>query len=328
MFQISEKNKIKGHDLIGRVLFNDHSNGDSEFSNIFIDRHYKGDVEKLQLSKEEIIEIIGEDEFKYGRMGRTLTKDKLNEIVQTLADGDLKNEYPQYTRMLKSKMQRQIEVEEDFIVPVPVKAPGFREVHYIVGPSGAGKSSWCVRYILMWAEMFPELAKKKRIFRFSRIEHDKTFDRLGRLDKPDERLYKNVLINESLLENPITLEDVKNSLLVFDDVDSIQDEALKDMIHKLRNDVLETGRHHNIYVLNTSHKVLNWNSTRSAISEATAVTFFPKSGTTGSIRDFLSKKCGYDKKTIDSLMHLPSLWVTVYMTYPNYAIYEKGVKGL
>ena len=298
-------------------------------SKIYLNRHaldYSNVAPKAQCGLEDI---------KSGRIGRRVRRadeEIIEEAIESMQAGDsddppegLREELADLYRGRAAAKQRSLlgkdlKVVDGTVMPMPIKRPGFREAIFVIGPAGAGKSTWAVRYIVMWKQMFPRGA----VYRFSRVEDDRTFDRI-------KGMYKNVVIDERMLSEPVTAEMLKSMspdqpvLVVFDDIDTIKDDNVRESVMKLRDDLLETGRHNSFYVISTSHKAMNWNSTKTSTNEATAVTFFPRSGTSGSIRDFLRKKCGYDADKIKRLMNLPSLWVTVYLTYPNYTVHEHGV---
>jgi hypothetical protein len=275
---------------------------------IYLDRHGEGKHMEAPLDPMELVSFIGEDAIRSGRAGRKVKKSELQEMTE--------EKLPERARLALQRQlgRRDISIPNGFIMPLPIMRPGFREVFFIVGQSGAGKSSWCVRYIVLWLEMNP----KRPVYRFSRVEDDRAFQRI-------DGMYKNVVIDERMVTEPILPEMLQGALVVFDDVDTIRDDKIREAVNKLRNDLMETGRHTDTYVLNTSHRFRDWNTTKTSTNEATAVTLFPKSGTGGAIRDFLRIKCGFDAEKIKKIMNVPSPWVTVYMTYPSYVVHEHGI---
>jgi hypothetical protein len=319
-----KKDLGKGAEPIA-IIFSDFPAKDGK--RIWLDRHPSADAgAPSTLCGRDPLEMIGEDFIKSGRSGRKVKKSDMALINAALSeqfDGGEEKHIPDSLAPLYSKAcvevrrqlgRREIKEMDGLVFPLPIIRPGFREVFFVVGPSGAGKSSWAVRYIILWLKANPG----RNVYRFSRVENDKTFDRI-------KGMYKNVILDERMITEPITPEMLANSLVVFDDIDTIRDEAIKEAVHKLRDDLMETGRHENVYIINTSHKARDWNATKTSSNEATAVTIFPKSGTGGAIRDFLRIKCGYDAAKIKKLMDVPSPWATVYLTYPNYVVHEHGV---
>lgn len=121
------------------------------------------------------------------------------------------------------------------------------------------------------------------------------------------------------------LNVLENSIVIFDDIDVISDDETREEMRKLRDDLLETGRDRGISVIATSHQLNNYNLTKTALTEATAVVFFPKSGAPDQIRNYLKNKMGIeDKNKIDDIMHLPTRWIYIFKDSPRYILYEHG----
>jgi len=199
---------------------------------------------------------------------------------------------------------------------IPVINIDGREVNYIAGPSGSGKTTYAAQQIQVFKKLFPY----NTVYVFSRLNEDKVLDKLRPI---------RVLLDNSLIEDPIDIhkEFKEGDMILFDDCDTIQDKTLKEAISKLKNDILETGRHLNLYIIITSH-LINGNDrkdTRTILNEAHTLTIFPKSGSAYGIRYVLEKYVGLSKKSIDKILKLPSRWVTIGKNYPQYVLYDKGV---
>ncbi len=186
-----------------------------------------------------------------------------------------------------------------------------RDVLYVAGPSGSGKSTYTADYIKQVQKIYPKMP----IFIFSRVNEDKVLDEL----KPIR-----IELDEEVVADPIRPGELNNSVCVFDDIDTISDKKINEAVRKLRDDLLETGRHENVYMVCTSHQLMNYKHTRTLINEATCVTFFPQSGSSYHIQRFLKEYCGLSKLQIEKILHLPSRWVTIGKLYPMYILYEKG----
>jgi len=124
-------------------------------------------------------------------------------------------------------------------------------------------------------------------------------------------------------------KDIKKILVLGDmkelgSVASQEHKKIADIVRRLRDDLLETGRHEKAYVVAVSHQLLNYKHTRQLLNESTSVTFFPCSGSDYHIKRFLKTYCGLDEANIKKILKLPSRWVTLYKTYPMYVLYEKG----
>lgn len=203
-----------------------------------------------------------------------------------------------------------LEIHDGKIQQLPNKAT--RDSLYIAGASGSGKSTYASFYIREYQKMFP----KNRIIVFSRVAMDPAFDTIKGL--------KRFLIDDSLVEKPIEPKELTNSLVIFDDIDTIPDKKQNEAVRQLRDSILETGRHESIYVISTSHQLMNYKHTRTLLLEATSTTFFIKSGSAYHINRFLKEYCGLNKKQIQHILNLPSRWVTILKTYPQCVLYETG----
>lgn len=190
-----------------------------------------------------------------------------------------------------------------------------REVVYIAGPSGSGKSTYCGQYMAEFKRQFPEA----KIFVFSRVKEDKVIDKIGvhRID-----------IDSTLESDPIDIFSDFNDgdLVLFDDCDTIQDLKLRTAIVRIKNDILETGRHRNLYILVTSH-LINPNEKKEGriiLNEMTSITVFPKSGSAYQIKYVLKQYYGFSNDQIDNIFKLNTRWVTLYKNAPQTIMYQRG----
>jgi hypothetical protein len=294
--------------IVGGNFHEDPKKNDGKCDLICIDRNAV--AAKCDMAAEQ---FIGEDFFKKGRKGRLLKRNNMQYIIDAMGRGLSPDQ---------SSCGKEIKLHECNLRPLPIKrGDQYRECLYIFGPTGSGKSYYAMTYSNLWLKMFTKPGNI--IYRFSRVKEDKSFSRI------DKKFIKNVTIDERMITEPITPEQLHGSLTIFDDIDTLpdtdpKDKAIKNSVLKLREDLLQTGRHESVYVINTSHLGMNWKGTRSSINEATSVTFFPSSGTTGGINKFLKTYAGLMRHQIEKIMSLPSRWVTLYMNSPRYVLYECG----
>ena len=212
--------------------------------------------------------------------------------------------------MSDTKGEMEIKITDGKLQPLPNRS--IIEKVYISAPSGAGKSTYAGKWLGEFAKMF----KEDDIYLFSSITKDKA------LDKHDPT---RITLDNELLNDPIEPDEIPNSLVIFDDVDTIRDNRMRRYMETLRDHILEVGRHFNIRMLITSHLLSNYTATRRILNEATSVVVFPRSGS-GSyhIKTFLKTYCGFDKDQTKKFLNLPSRWIAIYRSYPQYVIYEKG----
>ena len=215
-----------------------------------------------------------------------------------------------YLYMSDTKGDNEIKITDGKLQPLPNR--DIIEKVYISAPSGAGKSTYAGK----WVGEFTKMFKEDDIYLFSSITKDKV------LDKYDPT---RITLDNDLLNDPIEPSEIPNSLVIFDDTDTIRDRTMRRYMEILRDWILEQGRHFEIRMLITSHLLSNYTATRRILNEATSVVVFPKSGSgTFHIKNFLKTYCGFDKDQIKKFLNLPSRWVAIYRSYPQYVIYEKG----
>ena len=183
---------------------------------------------------------------------------------------------------------------------------------FVSGQSGVGKSYFIAQYAKNYKRLFPD----NNVYVISRHDDDPT------LDKKIPGL-KRLKITEELLEVDIDITDFADSLLIMDDYDTVADKKLYALLSKLRDDILQNGRHHRTYMCMVSHQILDYKKTRMLLLESTKVVFFCRSGQY-QIRNFLKQYQSLDKDQINTIMKLPSRWCClVKNTYPNVLISEK-----
>jgi adenylate kinase family enzyme len=189
-----------------------------------------------------------------------------------------------------------------------------RQILYITGASGSGKSTYTARYTKLYKQIF----KNNPVFVFSALKDDESLDVI----KP-----KRIKISkETLLDDPILIEDLKDSLCIFDDIDVISDKDLKNEVYNILNQILETGRHFKISCIITNHLPSNGTYTRRILNECHSVTYFPHSGNNGKIKKFLLDQIGLDKQDFINNKKAKSRWATIFKNYPMVNMTQKEIR--
>ena len=254
--------------------------------------------------------------------------DLKNDFIETL---ELTNDNK---KILEKAVKENLEPEEDELVPKYYKVleqleeqkkkgfvlrsggklqvlPNFNRIEkvYISGISGSGKSTFASNFI----KEYLKTKKKNEFFLISNVAEDDILDKLKPIRlEPDEL-------------DGVVSDDFYDSIVLFDDTDTVSEPYARRYIQHLRDDLLECGRHYNTTVVAVSHVLQNYQATRKLLNEATSVVFFPKVGSNNHNYKFLKQHCLYDDDTIRRLLNLNSRWVCLYRSHPNYIIYEKGV---
>ena len=182
-----------------------------------------------------------------------------------------------------------------------------RSVMYVSGQSGSGKSYWTSKYLNEYLKTF----KKRDIYIFSCVSEDDSFDKIKYKNK-----YRIDIYSEEFLNEEIMLNDFKDSLVIFDDVDSIGKKVLKKKIYDIMNNILTMGRHYNISCIYTSHCITNAHETKVILNEAHSITIFPKTAQARSTKYFLDIYMGFDKAQIKRIKNATGRAVTLLKTYP------------
>jgi len=185
-----------------------------------------------------------------------------------------------------------------------------RDVGVVVGSSGSGKSTYIRNYIIEYKKAY----KGREVYVFSNLTEDKNLDSV----RP-----KRVRIDDSLIEDPLTMEDFRDSLLIFDDTDVIPDKAHKAAVYSLLDQALQTGRHFNTSVIISQH-LPNSKHLRVALTEMYWFCYFPW-GATGSTKYVLENYCGVDVKNLAKIKATKSRWATVYKNFPQCVLTEKNI---
>lgn len=217
-------------------------------------------------------------------------------------DSDIIDIYDQLKPQVEHNIKSHIHIPDGTIQPIPLIQEGQTDRIFISGMSGSGKSTWIANYALSYNKLY----KTNSIYMFSKKETDKAIDDIVDV--------KRIKINDDILEIDFDINDLSNSLCIFDDIDCFE-KKIYDKIKNIRSSILELGRDKRIYMCNVSHQILNYKNTRDLILESNKIVFFPRSGQY-QIKRFLKEYCGLDKDKINLIMNINSRWIQLNKTYP------------
>lgn len=209
------------------------------------------------------------------------------------------------------KKDHEIEIIDGSIEIIP-NTDG-RQCAYAAAPSGSGKSYWTKKYAMQYNRLFPE----NKVVLFSKVDDDISLEGI-----------KNIIpirLDHQLVDNPIDATELENALVIFDDTDTIKDKEVLTAINSLKDDLLETGRHNNTYVLITSHLINNYKQSRTVLNESHVITVYPSSGSSYQIKYCLKNYFGLDTPDIAKIFKLDSRWVSVYKNYPQMVVSEHKI---
>ena len=104
----------------------------------------------------------------------------------------------------------------------------------IRGVSGSGKSTYTRKYLEQYKKKF----KSRPIYLFSSLPSDESLDKVGP---------KRIKLDETLHTDPIKVDELSESICIFDDIDVISEKKVREAVYDILNQVLEIGRHYKIH---------------------------------------------------------------------------------
>jgi len=186
-----------------------------------------------------------------------------------------------------------------------------RFVGYMAGASGAGKSYLAKQIADNYKRMFPD----RPVYLVSKLTEDDTIDSME-MGKPIRLDYM-----KWLDEGVPDINSLSNSLIIFDDYDTIEGEAGK-IIQGFINDIAIMGRKHtdnqgNVSMLCLSHYLTNFKLTRIILSESQFYVVYPTATSAHALRYLLKNYVGLDDDVIKKLRKM-GRWVVCYKQYPQF----------
>ena len=278
----------------------------------------KDKISDIEIPKKEYGDLLTLDFFKENKVPkakRQRVKDIVSSKVSKEKMSDEMSEYVNEAELfIANSLKTRVDFSDDEILrcfPIPQKKS---ERIYVPAPSGSGKST----FIGMYLSQIREKYAKRPIYIFSRVEEDEPLDAF-------KNTFRIPLNRKTFEKEPLEIENFKDAILIFDDIDTILDKPLVKYIRNFRDDVLETGRHYGITIISTSHIITNFLATRTLINEANAIVLFPKGSSFYAVSNFLERYMGFSRKQIRQVENLETRWLWIWKEYPKYAIYERGV---
>lgn len=221
---------------------------------------------------------------------------------------------PGYFRSLK--MENEPELSFEIAFPLPDQK---RLTMYICGENGSGKSTFIHRLLKSYTKVY----KDRKIYLFSSQEYD---------DKLEDQFDNLKKVNiASMVDEPLDLIDLRNSLCIFDDIDKIRDKEIKKEVDDLKEDILFNGRDHrgenvdkkgnrmdDIDIIITNHILCGGITTKVMLCECAYYVVFPNH-----VSDFhLSRICktyvGMNKEQYEQMKKTDSRAVVIHKHFPRY----------
>lgn len=183
---------------------------------------------------------------------------------------------------------------------------------YVTGPSGCGKST----YVSGLIKEYKFYAPKNRIYVFSDTKSDEVIDQHDPI---------RISLDYGLVEGePLEADHFKNSLVIFDDIDSIVVKPIKQAVAALRDQILQKGRHGGVSCIVTMHQITDYLATRVVLNESNSITLFGNSTAAEKVSYVLDNYFGLSKQEIKDVLKLETRWFTVHKDYPRRVDWANG----
>ena len=180
------------------------------------------------------------------------------------------------------------------------------------GRSGSGKSYFVGQYMREYKKLFPD----RDIVMFTSNDKDQQLAYKG-------IEYETIPLTVEDIEH-CTLEQMEDALIVLDDTDNLQDEAVAKAIHAFACNMVSNGRKYNIHVAIILHQIQNYAKTRLFLTEANKVVMFDVQNSRQN-RTYLKTYAGLDKTQIQKISRLKTRWVCLDLGFPMRVMYTGGV---
>ena len=280
--------------------------------------HVNTDIEKKKKEKElDVDETAILIENLYRSMGGKISFRKMELLRDSIqskqrpVNRELAQIYDHALKLLGSSEDKEVVLQDEAeFVPI-FDSKQERSVFMVCGMSGSGKSTYTAALCKTYHQQYP----KNRIILFSNKLEDPVFDVLSYINR--------ITISDDLLSDPITLNELKNSLVLFDDIECNPSKDIAKELIRISDLILQQGRSFRCSFVYISHQSNNYKATRNVLNEAHHIVVFPAMTTRYSLNYLFSKYFGFDKETISKICKLPSRWVQVTKS-PPCILYKTG----
>jgi len=187
---------------------------------------------------------------------------------------------------------------------------------YITGSQGTGKS-------VLAAKLIKEYKRENKgcpVYCISEAREDATIDNL---------INKKIMPQE-IKDDNLTFEDFQDiaceygsALILFDDIDSINDQkikgiSLKHITYQLLNSLINNSRKYNINIIYTAHQPLQGAYSKAVLNSCSNWIFFTANLKNPNVVSCLKNYMNMNKRQIDGLSHLDNTrWISINQTIPQ-----------
>lgn len=290
------------------IAFYKDEDGETKIIHTKDSNNYNNENKKLTL--EEITDII--EDFIRSVKGRVSMK-QIDELQKALKNDERPKDEKIakiYDNLKNTKSHKHLHIPNGGVSPI-FDPNEERKIFYICGMSGCGKSTFVSQMISNYHKIFP----KNKVLFFSNKPKDPAIDK--------HKYVVRIKINDELVDDPLDLEELKNSLVIYDDIEYIPSKAIANELDRVRDLILQQGRSYHISFCYVSHLLNNYKQSRVILNECHCCVLFPQMTTTYSLKYLLEKYFGFGKDDLLKLKSLPSRWVCI-NKIPPCVIHDKG----
>lgn len=279
--------------------------------------HIDTDVEKKKPEKEidsDQTAILIEN--LYRSMGSQLSFRKMELLRDSIhndtrpVNRELAQFFDHAKKLMSSNIDKEVVLDDAEFVPM-FDTKQERSVFMVCGMSGSGKSTYTAALCKTYHQQYP----KNKIILFSNKSEDPVFDRLSYIDR--------IIISDDLLTDPITLNELKDTLVLFDDIECNPSKDIAKELIRISDLILQQGRSFRCSFVYISHQSNNYKATRNILNECHHVVVFPAMTTRYSLNYLFGKYFGFNKEVISKICKLPSRWVQITKS-PPCVLYKTG----
>lgn len=206
---------------------------------------------------------------------------------------------------IPSPMTKYEAKSNEMILPTMAGKGGYFNF-YCSGPCGSGKS-YAIQRLIKIRQKFHK--DNRQIITFNPCPDDYQ-------DLDAKQINLEVLEEGDLPD----ISEFADSIIIFDDIFYIANRTIRKKVIDFMNEVLTTGRHHNISCFITSHIPADNQNTKHVINEANCIMLF-RGGNAAQKRYIYETKVGIDdKKRVNDLVKNKSRYVMVHKHFPKYIV--------
>jgi DNA replication protein DnaC len=223
----------------------------------------------------------------------------LDEVYEELYEGDENSIDKDFVSLKSGSFQ-----------VIPTNNTNDPDTIYLAGSAGVGKSFWVAKYLVEFKRYYP----KYKIYLFSQKLQDKHLDEL---------IHKRIPLAQ-IEDAQFEISDFKNCLLIFDDIDSIDDKKINKATYNLVQLILEVGRSSGIFTILTSHLASDREKTKRILNRCTAFVFFKKSSGKN-ICYALENYMNFKAKEIKELMRFQTRTYVIFRQCPQIIMTDQSL---